>query len=328
MSKFRYEDRRFTPAAREVVDTADRICAEYAAQGYTLTLRGLYYQFIRRNAFPDSRMNAAGTKNHQQNYKWLGDLVSDARVAGLIDWNHIEDTTRETSGGDGGWDDPADAIAAMERWYSIPHWPGQSSYLEVWVEKEALLDVVSRPASRWNVASMACKGNPSTSAVRLAAQRLRQFEREGRKTEVIYLGDHDPTGLDISRDIQDRLTMFRSTAEVDRIALNFDQVTDDLPPSPAKLTDSRAQGYIELYGDDTWELDALEPQVLDALVEEAILARLNRPLYEARVEEEERQKQVLQDLSANWSEILSHMVAEGMTSYVASAAEEGDDDEV
>jgi hypothetical protein len=319
--KIKYDDRRFTPAAQLVVEQAEAICDEYAAQGYNLTLRGLYYQFIRRNAFPDSRLQqvrdaATGetfqTKNHQKNYKWLGDLVSDARIAGLIDWSHIDDPTRTAEGGDGGWDSPAAAVASINDWYSISHWDGQEHYLEVWVEKEALADIISRPCGRWNVRHMACKGSPSTSAMRKAAVRLRQQEREGKITEVVYLGDHDPTGLDISRDVQDRLALFRSIARVDRIALNMDQITDDLPPAPAKLTDSRAAGYIEEYGNDTWELDALEPSFLDDLVENAILDRLDRSLWDARTEQEEHEKLQLTALSDNWLEILQHMVTEGM----------------
>jgi hypothetical protein len=310
--KIKYEDRRFTEAALSVVAQAEAICQQYADDGYSLTLRQLYYRFVATDAFPESRRNAAGTKNNQQNYKWLGDLVSDGRVAGMIDWSHIVDRTREHAGGDAGWDSPADAVASVVDWYSVSKWDGQAEYVEVWVEKEALEDVISRPAGRWNVTHLACKGSPSTSVVWKAARRLRRFEAEGRKTTVIYLGDHDPTGLDISRDIQDRLALFQSSAEVDRIALNMDQITDDIPPSPAKLTDSRAAGYIELYGDDTWELDALEPAALDAMVEAAILDRLDRDAWDARVAQEEHEKQVLQALSDNWTEVLEHMVTEGM----------------
>src|SRR5260370_20237713 len=141
--KIAYQDDSFAPAQVDVIMQAEAICAEYAAQGYTLTLRGLYYQFIRRDAFPESRRNAAGTKNHQQNYKWLGDLVSRARVAGRIDWSHINDPTRESSGGDGGWDSPGSAVHSIVDWYSIPRWEGQGNYVEVWVEKDALSDVIS-----------------------------------------------------------------------------------------------------------------------------------------------------------------------------------------
>jgi hypothetical protein len=303
MSKILYEVQSFSPTQQSVIDTGEAICAEYARQGYNPTLRTIYYQFIRRDAFPESRRNAAGTKNNQQNYKWLGDLLSRARVGGQIDWNHIGDPTRESSGGDGGFSGPDRAVESIVGWYGIPHWTGQPNYTEVWVEKEALADVISRPCSRWNVRYMACKGSPSSTAMHDAAQRLRRKERDGLDTSVIYLGDHDPTGLDISRDISDRLAMFRSTATVDRIALNWDQITDDLPPSPAKLTDSRAQGYIELYGEDTWELDAMEPAAMEQLVETAILDRLDMGLWDEQERKEEVDRRVLTALADNWADV-------------------------
>jgi hypothetical protein len=313
LSKIAYEDRRFTAEARQVVATADAIGLEYARQGYTLTLRALYYQFIRRDAFPDSRIDPElGTKNTQRNYKWLSSLVSDARIAGLVDWSYIVDTTREQSGGDGGYSSPERAIDAIAEWYTIPKLTDQPQYWEVWVEKEALSDVVSRPASRWNTTYLACKGSPSQTAVHDAARRFRARERGGQKTSIIYLGDHDPTGLDIPRDIQDRLAMYGSTCEVDRIALNMDQITDDLPPSPAKLTDSRTSKYVEAYGTDTWELDALEPAFLDQLVEDAILERLDRSLWDAREQRETREREVLQALSENWTQVRQYMEDDGL----------------
>jgi hypothetical protein len=174
MSKIQYESQSFTAEALQVVSQAEAICDDYAAQGYSLTLRQLYYRFIAGDFFPESRRDKVlGTKNTQKNYKWLGDLVSRARIGGKIDWNHIEDRTREYSGGDSGWRSPAEAVRSIEHWYDVPHWDGQDHYLEVWVEKEALLDVVQRPASRWRVGTLACKGSPSTSVIHEAAKRLR-----------------------------------------------------------------------------------------------------------------------------------------------------------
>jgi hypothetical protein len=312
--KTNYETQRFTPARLAVVEEAERICTDYAAQGYSLTLRQLYYRFIAGDLLPESRRDAvAGTKNTEKNYKWLGDLVSRGRVGGMIDWNHITDRSRSTEGGDGGWDSPEAAAHSILDWYTISKWDGQPEYVEVWVEKEALSDVISRPAGRWNVSWAACKGNPSSSLVHDAARRLRRFEREGRKTRIIYLGDHDPTGVDINRDIQNRLELFRSTAVVDRIALNMDQVLElDPPPSPVKATDSRTSGYVDTYGtDECWELDAIEPAALDTLVEEAILSHLDRELWDARVEQESREKRTLEVVSDNWGYVVENLREQG-----------------
>lgn len=314
MSKILYAPQRFTDAAHDVIAQAEAFCDQYAAQGYQLTLRQLYYRFIATDAFPESRRDAvSGTKNTERNYKWLGDLVSKARVGGLIDWSHITDRGRETTGGDSGWSSPESAMRSITYAYGITHWDGQPEYIEVWVEKDALSQVVEQVAGRWDVMSFACKGSPSTSAMHDAARRLRTRENAGRKTTVIYLGDHDPTGIDISRDIADRLALFRSTAVVDRIALNWDQITDDLPPSPVKVTDSRTNGYIDQFGtEECWELDAMEPQALDALIDAAIQAHLDHGLRQARLDREEREREQLTAIQDNFPAVLAYLRDEGL----------------
>lgn len=329
MSKIRYARQSFNDAASQVIAQAERFCQQYADEGYELSLRQLYYRFIATDAFPDSRIDPVlGTKNTERNYKWLGDLVSKARVAGLIDWDHIQDRGRETVGGDGGWRSPESAMRSITRAYGITHWDGQPEYVEVWVEKDALSQVIQQVAGRWDVSSFACKGSPSTSAMHEAALRLRREEQEGRKTTVIYLGDHDPTGLDISRDIQDRLALFRSTAEVDRIALNWDQITDDLPPSPVKVTDSRANGYIERFDtNQCWELDALEPQALDALIEAAILPHLDMGLRQERLDREERERAILTAIQDNFELVTGYLRASHLLEDEDSGDEEPEDDD-
>lgn len=315
MSKTMFAEQRFTAAGLAVVTEAERICADYARQGYQLTLRQLYYRFIADDLFPESRRDAVlGTKNTEKNYKWLGDLVSNGRIGGLIDWSHITDRTRSVSFEDQGWDSPESMLYSASAGYSITHWEGQPEYVEVWVEKEALGQIVRQAARAWDVSSFACKGSPSTSSMHEAALRLRRRERNGQKTTVIYLGDHDPTGIDISRDIQDRLALFRSTADVERIALNMDQVLAlNPPPSPVKVTDSRTNGYIERFGtDECWELDAIEPADLDTLIQDAIRAHLDMTLRQARLDQEERERTQLTALYENWADVLGFMRDQGL----------------
>jgi hypothetical protein len=117
----------------------------------------------------------------------------------------------------------------------------------------------------------------------------------------------------MSRDIQDRLRMFWSDAHVDRIALNMDQIEElNPPPSPAKITDSRATSYIERFGDDSWELDALSPAVLDALVEEAISSRVDMTLWDGREAQENSDRAALTALSDNWPAVESFLDREGL----------------
>lgn len=131
-----------------------------------------------------------------------------------------------------------------------------------------------------------------------AAKRFDAAVAQNRWPVVIYLGDHDPSGLDMTRDVKDRLeTMtYELGVEVERLALNYDQVLDyNPPPNPAKLSDSRANKYVALYGAESWELDALEPQVLDALISDAIESFLDMDQYDLMIEEEERGRESIRE---------------------------------
>src|SRR5262249_33779053 len=160
-----------------------------------------------------------------------------------IDWNYIVDRTRNLRDLPA-WDDPMDVIDAVAQQYRTKRWANQPYYVEVWVEKDALVGIVGRTAERWQVPYFACRGYTSQSELWGAAQRLIRKEQAGKRTVIIHLGDHDPSGVDMTRDTRERLELFGSEALVRRIALNMDRVEQyDPPPNPAKFTDSRVEGY-------------------------------------------------------------------------------------
>ncbi|MCD4739484.1 MAG: hypothetical protein K8R89_09555, partial [Anaerolineae bacterium] len=145
---------------------------------------------------------------------------------------------------------------------------------EVWIEKDALMGVITKVCQRYDVPYFSCRGYTSQSAMWQAGHgRLRRNAVNGQKTLIIHLADHDPSGLDMTRDIGDRLTMFAGWEihDIKRIALNMNQIEEFTPPpNPTKLSDSRAKAYIAVYGDDSWELDALEPKVIESLIEHTL----------------------------------------------------------
>ena len=282
-----------------VVEQANAICREYRGDGYDLTLRQLYYQFVARGLIP----------NNQRSYKRLGDLVNKGRLAGLIDWGYIVDRTRSMKGG-GGWGSPATAVRSVCDWYTIDWWQGQDSIVEVWVEKEALAGVVQRAAHQWGIPYFSCRGYVSQSELYEAGKRhQRRRERQHMETVVLHLGDHDPSGLDMTRDIKDRLYMFSEhDTDVRRIALNMDQVEQyNPPPNPAKLTDSRVDAYMAEYGDESWELDALEPRVLVDLIDQHVRTVVDLDRWQARRDLEEDQKVELAALADNYPEVVDHL---------------------
>lgn len=293
-----YEPKTFTRAHREIIDRANRIITDYRVQGYDLTLRQLYYQFVSRDWIA----------NKQTEYKRLGGIISAARLAGEIDWYAITDRTRNMRGG-GGWDSPDQMIRAYGSNYSIDMWENQEIRPEVWVEKDALIGVIARACGPLNVPYFSCRGYTSQSEMWAASQRHLNHYRNGQKTLIIHLGDHDPSGIDMTRDIRERMALFIGWDEIyqfelNRIALNEDQIDEyDPPPNPAKLTDTRATTYIARFGDESWELDALEPQVMTDLITETVTMYRNLDLWDEALARQEEEQQVLKDLVNRWDDV-------------------------
>lgn len=288
-----YKSMNFRQATLDVIEKANQVITAYQAQGYSLTLRQLYYQFVSRGWIA----------NNMREYKKLGDIISNARQCGLIDWNALEDRTRVLHG-TSFWTSPDQIIRAAAQGYVTDRWRDQDVHVEVWVEKEALVDVIARSANRWDLNYFACKGYASDSAMWRAARRLAAKEREGKTTVVLHLGDHDPSGIDMTRDNQERLWNFRARTEVRRLALNMDQVEAySPPPNPAKMTDSRADDYVARYGDESWELDALEPTVLDELVTAEIEGLVDQAAWDASTEELEEERSQLRKIQMNWDRV-------------------------
>lgn len=282
-----YKRTKFQQATLGVIDQANEIIADYAEQGYDLTLRQLYYQFVARDLIP----------NTQKSYDRLGSIVNKARLSGLIDWDTIVDRTRNLQT-IAHWPSVGALLAEDARVYREDKWRLQDTRIEVWVEKEALAGVFERVCGELELPSFACRGYVSQSEMWHAAQRLRQYEREGFFTVILHFGDHDPSGLDMTRDIQDRLRLFRARTEVKRLALNMDQVEKyNPPPNPAKKSDARWKAYAAEYGNSSWELDALNPQILSALVEDAVAEYRVSGSWDLACEQEEDGRSTLQTLS-------------------------------
>ena len=288
MPKIKYIDKTFMSGSMNIIDQANVIITDYMAQGFKLTLRQLYYRFIAGDLFPESWRDSQGTKNNQKNYDKLGSIINDARLAGLVDWEAIEDRTRNLRSLSH-WDSPNQILSACAQQYRIDKWADQTYRPEVFIEKDALVGVISGICEQYDVPYFSCRGYSSQSEMWAAGQRLEDHINNGQTPIILHLGDHDPSGNDMTRDIRERLKLFMGGTEVRRLALNYDQVQQfNPPPSPAKITDSRAAAYIASFGNDSWELDSMEPQVLVDLIEDAILSLRNDAAWEKSVKTEIR----------------------------------------
>jgi hypothetical protein len=253
-----YKKRLFTIDKEILIDHCNRIINDLAAQGFTLTLRQLYYQLVSQDIIPNS----------EKSYKNL--------------------------------ESPATILDTCVNSFAIDKWKGQKYRPEVWIEKDALVGVIDGVCREMDVSYFSCRGYTSQSEMWRASMRYREMLTGDPKQMpvVIHLGDHDPSGIDMSRDIADRVGLFLYAGKrawpIIRIALNMDQVTQyNPPPNPAKFTDSRFKSYEANYGKHCWELDALQPRVIVDLIREEILKWRNEDQFETAVEEEEKGKERL-----------------------------------
>jgi hypothetical protein len=293
-------NRNFSPASQQVIDAANGIIREYQQAGFTLTLRQLYYQFVSRDMLA----------NKQSEYKRLGSIINDGRLAGEIDWDAIEDRTRHLREYST-FDSPADAARETAKQYLENLWDAQPTYAEVWIEKDALLGVIEPVCGRWRLPHFACRGYASQSELYVAGKRLAERVDRGQSVVIFHLGDHDPSGIDMTRDNRDRLHLFAAgqpyegdeldeayteQIEVVRLALNMDQVRQyNPPPNPAKDTDGRAAGYKDLYGSSSWELDALDPKVIDKIIDGAVRSIVDPDRWDDSVAAEKANRRKLLD---------------------------------
>lgn len=277
-------DKKFGSERSDLIEKANTIITEYQDAGYRLTLRQLYYQFVSRNWIT----------NTERSYKNLGNCISDARLAGLIDWEAIEDRVRVPRMASE-WNDVESLVESAIAAYRLPRWKGQDNYVELWVEKDALAGVLEPLSITYHVTLMVNRGYSSQSAMYESALRFKRARNTTKaKLHLLYLGDHDPSGEDMVRDVADRLSTFGVPVNVRKIALTMAQVEQyNPPPNPAKMSDSRAQAYVDQHGAESWEVDALPPNVLEELIRDAIEALFDADLMEEIKAREEKDKDAL-----------------------------------
>jgi hypothetical protein len=324
MAKQAYRETNFRSESLRRIEQIQEILEDYPGQ--KLTARQVYYQCVARGLL----------ENNVGNYKKLTALLTDARYAGLVDWDVIEDRGRvpETPPE---WENIERLVESALRAYRLPRWEGQGAHAEIWCEKQALAGVIAPIAREYHVTLMINKGYSSSSSMKESADRMisacgfdtEEFEdwqrrcneecgdldpdgnkykkmvdgfakemmKIARQAIVLYLGDHDPSGEDMVRDIRDRLKEFGvKWLKVEKLGLTMEQIRKfNPPPNPAKLTDSRSKGYIEKYGNESWELDALPPDELLRIIRRALNGIVDKAKMAAIKAREEQDKKLLRE---------------------------------
>ncbi len=285
------------------LDIINEIIEEYQKQGYILTLRQLYYQLVTRNIIP----------NKKPEYSKLSTLLKEGRMGGIVDWNAIEDRLRKPSK-PASFESPDEILDTAILQYELPRQDGQKIYLEVFVEKDALSGVLSPVTEKYHIPIMVNRGYSSASAMYDAFRRFEKAHLDEKQIKILYLGDYDPSGIDMIRDIHDRIIEFATGSDwymeqrefdfsIEPIALTREQIEEyNPPPNPvkrataAKKGDPRAEEFVSRYGSSCWEVDALKPEVLHSLLDQAIMDNIDFELYKSVVKREGKDKKKLESL--------------------------------
>jgi hypothetical protein len=263
--KIKFRERRFQLESVRLIVRSNAIVEEYDAMGIRITLRQLYYQLVARGIIA----------NVMKEYDRLVSVITDARYAGLIDWNAIEDNLRKPRI-PSTFANLDEIVAAAIASYRLDYWEGMPDYVELYTEKDALSSILAPIANDRRIAFQVNRGYASASSMFEAFSRFSAKADAGKNCFILYLGDHDPSGIDMIRDIEDRLNEFGVVVEIEHIALTERQIKKfNPPPNPAKMKDSRAAGYVARHGASCWEVDALPPDAMIRIVEAAIDAHLD-----------------------------------------------------
>lgn len=287
--------KKFTGAHKQVIKQANAIIKELRDAGYTLTLRQIHYQFVARDLY----------ENTQQNYKRLGNILDAARKAGLVDWDAIEDRTRSLRRVPL-WESPEKALERIRNAFKLDPWDEQPKLrrIEVWVEKDAAVGIVEPTCNALRLPYFSCRGYSSSSGLYEAGKRLAAYHAAGYETIVLYLGDHDPSGVQMTQVSEERVSMYaRHEIDFRRIALTIPQVEEfSPPPNFVKETDSRTKWYVEQFEtEDCWELDALAPQTVDRIIRAEVEPLIDREAWDKTLATEEEHRTVLSEIISDWN---------------------------
>lgn len=299
MARIKYRDINFKPDTLARIVQMNRILSEYKGR---VSVRQLYYRLVSAGLIP----------NEPQEYDKVQAILTNARYAGLIDWDAIEDRNREPLKARD-WPTGRAALDETVEAFRLDRWLGQPFYVELWVEKAALAGVLAPIGNDYHVTLMVNRGYSSASAMKESAARVIYHNKptaaapHGRRPVILYIGDHDPSGEDMVRDIRDRLLEFGcpSWLDVRKVALTMEQIEahdPPLPPNPAKMKDVRAKGYVEKHGEFSWEVDSLPPPELDLLVRTTINAYIDKPTMEKVIAREAIIKTQIKTFAASFKE--------------------------
>jgi hypothetical protein len=263
-----------------------------------MTLRQLYYRLI----------SAGALNNRQAEYQRLGGLMTRIREAGDVPRNWLVDHTRATLK-PSSWSGLGDFAESVRRCYRLDFWASLPHYVAIFVEKDAVAGTIQPITNKYDVALHVCRGYSSVS---FAGEMADLWEKIEKPIYAYYLGDFDPSGFDLERDLREKLSRYSGLESFERdiheqhaiAQLAFSWVrlgvdwTDfdllDLIKLPVKKSDNRAKGFVAEWGESCAEIDAIAPSELRERVENAILGHIDAERWNRLIAVEKAEQETLE----------------------------------
>jgi len=247
----------------------------YFKQGLKITSRHAFYRKANENLYPFNK----------QGYRAVLEILVDLRLEGKLPWDSIADRSRY-------WYDPIPKSTSLSELIEDFHgtvlsklgfdpWKELGKYVEIWVEKESIAEFLKPLARKWLTVLAPSRGYASWAYVWEGVKRIKSYGYE--EVTILYVGDYDPSGLDIERHLKEAINHFKVNCHVNRVAVTERDI-ETLPPSPLKKGDPRLKSeryawYRESYDNKVWEVDAIEPKELYRRVEDALKEQINLKIW-------------------------------------------------
>ncbi|MEI6084553.1 MAG: hypothetical protein WCS70_09660 [Verrucomicrobiota bacterium] len=271
------------------------VLAQVLLENQPISVRGAFYRAVSTGSYPNT---------DAKHYRQVCGIILKLRRAGIVPYSWVTDGTREHYK-PSSWSGLDDFGATVREAYRKDFWASQPDYLEVIVEKDAMSGVLRPVSKEYDIGLNVIRGNSSETFVWSLAERLREIEKP---IFILYAGDHDPNGLDIERDIRQRLQGFMGRpVSWERLAITSQEFLSraDLTGFPVRQNDSkgwrtRCADYIARYGDKCIEVDALPPVEIRQRLKDAIESHINQTAWQNLQAVEEMERETIQQTFSRW----------------------------
>ncbi len=219
---------------RDVLPNIKDRLNDFKNRGIKPTLRTIFYSLVSLNVI----------ENTKSSYKQLSDYTVKKRECGVLPMNCFTDASRSII------EDFDDRFITLDDYINIaisylrnastdyaknvPRWYKQPNYVEVWIEKDAMVGTFHSILQDMQIRIVPTRGFSSITFLYSNVNRLKKIQDTGRSIFIRYFGDFDPSGEIIEHNIKNKLQSYGlSRFDFNRIAINESHISKfRLPQNP------------------------------------------------------------------------------------------------